>query len=49
MIGNVALNVNFALSEPRLAQQPYWSALWRNLTNTLFSSQWLEWNMKILT
>jgi len=41
MVGrDVALNVNF---------QQLCSVLSWNLMNILFASQWLEWNMKLLT
>ena len=46
----IPLNVNVAFQVThRSVRQPCRSALSRNLTNTLFASQWLECDMKLLT
>ena len=42
----VLLNINFALSKPLLGAA---AALSRNLSNTPFASQLLQWNIKLLT
>jgi len=45
-VGDVSLNVNFALNEPRLGAA---AVLSQNLTNTVFAAQLLQWNIKLLT
>jgi len=44
--GDVALNVNVALSKPLLGPAVVLS---RIVTNALFASQLLQWNIKLLT
>jgi len=44
--GDVPLNVNFALSKLLLGAA---AVLSQNLTNTLFASQLLQWNINLLT
>jgi len=44
--GDVPLDVNFALSKPLLDVAAVFP---RNLTNSLFASQLLQWNIRLLT
>jgi len=45
-VGDVPLNVSFAFSKPLLGAA---AVLSRNVTNTLFASLLLQWNIKLLT
>ena len=45
LVGDVALNVNFALSKILFGVA---AVLWRIVTNALFESQLLQWNIKLL-
>ena len=46
LVGDVPLNVDFALSKPVLGVAAVFA---RIVTNTLFELQSLQWNIKLLT